>query len=515
MPPPRVQSVEYHDLASRSSIDSFASVSDWEQAGLVLPSSRSHRSFWRKLCGSTPTPWQPQRARPRRFASPRWSSIRQLFRIALSFLIVLISCTALFFPSYTRLPPHYRSVVEQATQSDQHGRGNPRNERIFIAAILYDPEGTIAGGRWGESLLQLIDLVGEDNVFLSIYENDSGGQGEQALRHLEDRVACNKSIQSDLHLDLSTFSRVTVPGGAQRIKRTDYLAELRNRALRPLDDPAAQPYDRILYLNDVIFDPIDAVQLLFSTNAAHAPDGVARYRAACAVDFINPFKFYDTYATRDLEGYGIGLQFYPWFSTAGHARSRQDVLAQKDAVRVRSCWGGMVAFNATYFQRHDHPVRFRADSDLFYDGSECCIIHADLQDSPAAAAARVDDLTDSGVYMNPYVRTAYTERSFRWLRTTRRFERLYSLVHGIVSRLAGFPRFNPRRTEIAGEVVRERMWVPDARHSNGGSYQTVERVADNDGFCGDGFGGRRGLQLIRENRQAGEDGWEEVPVPVA
>ncbi|OJJ98602.1 hypothetical protein ASPACDRAFT_79468, partial [Aspergillus aculeatus ATCC 16872] len=443
MPPPRVQSVEYHDLASRSSIDSFASVSDWEQAGLVLPSNRSHRSFWRKLWRSTPTPWQPQRARPRRFASPRWSSIRQLFRIALSFLIVLISCTALFFPSYTRLPPHYQQVVERATQSDQHGRGNPRNERIFIAAILYDPEGTIAGGRWGESLLQLIDLLGEDNVFLSIYENDSSGQGEQALRHLEDRVACNNSIQSDLHLDLSTFPRVTVPGGAQRVKRTDYLAELRNRALRPLDDPAAQPYDRILYLNDVIFDPIDAVQLLFSTNAANASDGVARYRAACAVDFINPFKFYDTYATRDSEGYGIGLQFYP------------------------CCWGGMVAFNATYFQRPDRPVRFRADSDLFYDGSECCIIHADLQDPPAAA--RVDDLTDSGVYMNPYVRTAYTERSFRWLRTTRRFERLYSPVHGVMSRLAGFPRFNPRRTEIDGEVVAERMWVPDARHSKGGS----------------------------------------------
>ena len=56
------------------------------------------------------------------------------------------------------------------------------------------------------------------------------------------------------------------------------------------------------------------------------------------MDFINPFKFYGTFASRDLEGYSMGLPIYPWFSSAGKAQSRQDVLDQKDAVRVRSCW---------------------------------------------------------------------------------------------------------------------------------------------------------------------------------
>ncbi|RAL14185.1 glycosyltransferase family 69 protein [Aspergillus homomorphus CBS 101889] len=499
----RLQWAEDYDLPSRSSIDSFTSVSDWEQAGLVLPTkkySHSSPSLCRRLSTFCPR---------RRFIAPRGALIWRLCRLGLGVLIALIGCTAIFFPSYTRLPPRYRSVVEQVTQSNQHGRGNPRNESIFIAAILYDPEGMLAEGRWGASLLKLIDLLGESNVFVSIYENDSGEKGERALNRLEDRVGCNKSIQSDRYLDLTTFPRVTVPGGAHRIKRTEYLAELRNRALRPLDSPSAMTYDRILYLNDVVFDPVDAVQLLFSTRANQ--NGVAQYRAACAVDFINPFKFYDTYATRDLHGYDIGLQFYPWFSTAGPGLSRQDVLAQKDAVRVRSCWGGMVAFNATYFQRPDRPVRFRADGNLFYDGSECCIIHADLQDTPS----HVDEISDSGIYMNPYVRTAYTERSYRWLRTTRRFERLYPWVHGIATRVAGFPRFNPRRTQIAGEVVNERAWVPDENHPNGGLFQVVEKVTDNNGFCGDGFGRRRGLQVIRETRQPGEDGWEEIPVPAS
>ena len=46
----------------------------------------------------------------------------------------------------------------------------------------------------------------------------------------------------------------------------------------------------------------------------------------------------------------MGFPIYPWFSSAGKAQSRQDVFDQKDAVRVKSCWGGMVAFNAKFFQ---------------------------------------------------------------------------------------------------------------------------------------------------------------------
>jgi hypothetical protein len=75
-----------------------------------------------------------------------------------------------------------------------------------------------------------------------------------------------------------------------------------------------------------------------------------RYRAASAVDFINPFKFYDTYATRDLEGYSMGLPFFPMFSDSGSGQSRKDILAGKDAIPVRSCWGGLFAFDAQFFQ---------------------------------------------------------------------------------------------------------------------------------------------------------------------
>lgn len=427
---------------------------------------------------------------------------RALFfvRVALGGILVLICLTGLFWPSYTHLPPHYKTLRNQVQSSGFPGRGNIDNQKIFIAAVLYDPEGTIANGRWGDAILQLIELLGEQNVFLSIYENNSGQEGENALQALADRVTCNRLIVSEPGLSLGSVPRVAIPGGDMRIRRIDYLAEVRNRALRPLQS-ANMTYDKILYLNDVIFDPVEALQLLFCTNAD--VDGIAQYRAACAVDFSNAFKFYDTYATRDLEGYGIGLPFYPWFTTAGKAQSRQDVLEGRDAVRVRSCWGGMVAFDARFFQSLD-PVRFRADSEIFWDASECCIIHADLRD----AMPTLEKSHNSGSYMNPFVRVAYDARSHSWLWTTRRFERLYPFIHNILSHLVGFPRYNPRRTEVSGQKIMDTLWVPGDGKGKEGKVRTAEREAGNDGFCG-----RRGLEVLVEKRMSGQDGFEPIKVP--
>jgi hypothetical protein len=427
-----------------------------------------------------------------------------LVRIALAVLLCNIILTPIFWPSYTHFPPCYEDLKRIASSPGTPGRGNPLNEKIFIAAILYDRTGELASGQWGDALVQLIDLLGEDNVFLSLYENNSGRKGQQALEALSQRIQSNKSIVVDVdeHTTFDTFPRVALPNGEKRIKRIDYLAALRNRALRPLDEQSHIKYDKLLYLNDVYFNPVEALQLLFCTNA-HPPRTTPAYRAACAVDFSNPFKFYDSYATRDLAGYGIGLPFFPWFTTAGHGRSRRDVLAGRDAVGVRSCWGGMVAFDAWYFQK-ENPVRFRADNEVFWDASECCLVHADVQDAPGD----VDEIEDTGVYMNPFVRVAYTPRTLAWLGTTRRFERLYARVHDLLNRVVGLPWYNPRRAEVPGSKVKREVWAPDEGVQNGGSFRMVEVTAGNDGFCG-----RRGMEVVVEDRRPGQDGFEAVPLP--
>lgn len=82
----------------------------------------------------------------------------------------------------------------------------------------------------------------------------------------------------------------------------------------------------------MVFSGQDAADLLFATGT-HDSASRTTYHAACAVEFINPFKFYDTFATRDSNGYGMGLPFFPWFSGKDGGQSRKEVMKENDAVR--------------------------------------------------------------------------------------------------------------------------------------------------------------------------------------
>ena len=515
-------------------------------------------------------------------------------------LLSLILVYGLFFPSYSNPPQRYIDLRDRVESSDVGGAANPNNEKIFIAASLYDKDGGLLSGEWAQSVRRLVEVLGHDNVFVSIYENDPDEMSQAALTEFHDSLPCDSSIVYE-HLDISQLPHVTMPDGSQRLQRIAFLAEVRNRALRPLDDVQTKAYhtrwDKLLYLNDVSFDPVDAANLLFSTNLDESM-GRTHYRAACAVDFINPFKFYDTFATRDLEGYDMGVPFYPWFTGAGNGTSRQDVLNQTDAVRVKSCWGGMVAFEAKWFQPHLYelvnddlampsqptsdvakvaigteiqdapashgvqdpdayndfgdvstfhadaqvtslatttsssespstpPLRFRAETDTYWDASECCLIHADLAHRPlhgAVGPAIGANNSEPGIYMNPYIRVAYSSDVLKWLPVTRRFERLYPLVHSIINFIGQRPGPNPRRLEQPGDEVVDRIWRWDEKSlaairnstvgqlPNGleGSFHEVRRKARPGQFCGS-----RKLQYIKDHPDAGESPWDSAKVPV-
>lgn len=438
---------------------------------------------------------------------------RLAFNSVAGIIIVLIIFTGMFRPSYTNPPAHYESLRRRILASRDYGRGNSDNQKIFIAASIYDKRGHLVNGAWGQSVLELLNILGNRNTFLSIYENDSGEEAQEALEAFEKKVQCNSALVYEEHMPIDDIPKVTLPDGSKRTKRIAYLAEVRNKALKPLKDSNIS-YDKVLFLNDVTFNPIDAAQLLFSTNAND--NGKIAYHAACAVDFINPFKFYDTFATRDFEGYSMGVPFFPWFSDAGEGLSRQDVLDGKDAVRVKSCWGGMVAFDAKYLQAPiphsanetmeerniltsdedvkedeigkdlpepkqwdlNQPIRFRSESDLDWEASECCLIHADLIEASQERTLQ----EDTGIYQNPFVRVAYGSWTLWWLRFTRRFERLYTIPHTMIDHLVGLPWPNPRR-------------------------EAKKDAAGVGGYCG-----IKTLQLLRENPRNGEKNWETVQV---
>ena len=182
---------------------------------------------------------------------------------------------------------------------------------------------------------------------------------------------------------------VEAPQGGKELRRIPYLSELRNLSLRPLiplrDNGSV--FDKILFLNDVVFNVAD-VHTLLETNTGS-------YAAACGLDYSKPPKFYDTFALRDSEGSEAIMQTWPYF----RSRESRNAMKAMRPVKVASCWNGMVVMDALPFY-DSVPLTFRAIPDslaqLHLEGSECCLIHYDNQ------------LTMShGVYVNPQVRVGY------------------------------------------------------------------------------------------------------------
>ncbi|KAF2430106.1 hypothetical protein EJ08DRAFT_697651 [Tothia fuscella] len=452
----------------------------------------------------------------------------------IAFLIFFSIANAILFPSYANPPAHYGNLATNVIAGDKPGRGNPRGEKIFIAANIIQAD--LIKGVWGENLVKLIELLGEENVFVSIYENDSGEASRRALRELAGKLKCPFSIITGAHLPLSDFPSVVLPNGNHRVKRLTYLSHLRNELLRPLDPPPNNlshgplqinytntRFNRILFLNDIYYNPVDALQLLFSTNQDQFSHR-AEYDVACAIDFVASVMFYDTFVVRDTEGYSMGLMFFPWFTQKSSATSRNDVLAEKDAVRVKSCWGGMAAYNAAPFLRQPNnntALRFRHQGELYWEASECCLLNADI-------ATREPD---AKVFINPYVRVAYDTKTWGRLPLMRRFEKVFSILQYVVSGI-GYPETNPRRMERGGEVSRQKRWVYWNESLNGegmrdqrstvekgelgGEWEWTEEVAQPGGFCGmRRLFVMKGDDIGEANRKVESSGrnWEKGPWP--
>ncbi|KAI2488216.1 CAP59-mtransfer domain containing protein [Pyrenophora tritici-repentis] len=520
--------IHEYELVPRESLD------DQQPFALDPPTSRSSKPSWLARLKShlSGVNKLSERAVYTHYVTPRRrkrSILRLIYWTFFSvpyILILLVLITGIFFPSYTVRPAHYEELRKRAADT---GRANPYNEKVFITASLAENKGDLTSGAWGKEVLQLVDLLGPENVHLSLYEDNPDPLTKQSLADFRYKVKCNSTIVAE-DLDIAALPHITLPNGEKRLKRIAFLAEVRNRAMDPIDKHGVK-FDKVLVLNDVNFDPVEAAQLLFATNIDST--GRADYAAACAVDHIMPFKFYDRFATRDFDGMITGLPFFPWFTSAGTATSRNDVLAGSDAVRVRSCWGGMVAFEAKWFQAQNHgqnnkaadpqsqspnphtsPLRFRYDSEPFWEGSECCLINADLQYRMSGKGRP----TESRIYMNPFVRVAYDENTLSWLSFIRRPERLYAPIHDILNYFVGFPEKQSRWAEEPGEVVNEQVWVYDhpvaafAKNATeadlSGHYIERTRTAEPGGFCTS-----PNLLVINEKPEHGPGAWSKIIIP--
>lgn len=130
-----------------------------------------------------------------------WHPIRRCIRppglglwiaiaIAPTIIVIAIIIASISSPSYTHAPEHYQALRKRIIGSNTPGRGNLDQEKIFIATAIYDTKGDLAAGPWGQSLLDLVDILGPEYVFLSVYENDPDALAVDALNEFSKEVKC-------------------------------------------------------------------------------------------------------------------------------------------------------------------------------------------------------------------------------------------------------------------------------------------------------------------------------------
>ncbi|KAK5114656.1 hypothetical protein LTR62_002229 [Meristemomyces frigidus] len=301
------------------------------------------------------------------------------------------------------------------TQSQIPNPSFPSDQKIFIASLHWTDE-IVLREHWISAIVQLAEDIGSPNVFISAYGSGSLDNTEAALRELEDELR-TRGIPHAVVFDGATHqdevSKAPAESGWIRMpatksyrgystdyftlskdewvpRRIPYLARLRNEVMRPLYEQQGKGivYDKVLWLNDVVFTSND-VRTLLATRGGD-------YAAACALDFKKAPVFYDTFALRDAQGFAPLADTWPYFQSA----SSRNALKQSQPVPVASCWNGMLAFDAAPFYDAQQPLKFRGiPDDLAFshlEGSESCLVHAD---NPLSA--------EKGVWINPNIRVGY------------------------------------------------------------------------------------------------------------
>ncbi|PHH88669.1 hypothetical protein CDD83_7237 [Cordyceps sp. RAO-2017] len=187
------------------------------------------------------------------------------------------------------------------------GSGPSRaGERVYIASMHFN-NGALLREHWNSALLRLTEALGPANVFVSVLESGSWDDSKELLRGLDGELA-RRGVPRRVELsDVTHRDELARPDrgegwvetGRRRreLRRIPYLARLRNRTIRDLVElhDRGVVFDKVLFLNDVVFTTDDVLALL-DTNGGD-------YGAACSLDFSHPPLYYDTRGRTLARGY--------------------------------------------------------------------------------------------------------------------------------------------------------------------------------------------------------------------
>lgn len=311
---------------------------------------------------------------------------------------VLLAVTVLCFVDLLLL-----TQTRQALHSNENYDTLGKTPSVYIASIHWNNE-SILRSNWTNAVLELAESLGPEHIYISIYESGSWDDSKGALRLLDaelEKIGVQRTIilEPRTHADEiaaspSSSGWIDTPRGQKELRRIPYLSRLRNLSLKPLAELALKgiTFDRVLFLNDVVFTTEDVKRLLATRNGDYA--------AACSLDFSKPPRYYDTFALRDQDGYEAVTPTFPYFRASASRKAM--ILGQP--VPVQSCWNGIVAFDSKPFYGVDR-LQFRGIPDSLarhhVEASECCLIHID---NPLSATR--------GVWLNPDVRVGYKPEGY-------------------------------------------------------------------------------------------------------
>ena len=391
-----------------------------------------------------------------------YSVIRARYQEVLRFLslqfvvVVLVAAAALCV--LAPLPPGTWRLAGEAREAEARVLATTMAalpvKSYFVALNLFNNEAIME--QLQDQLLLLAEVLGEDNIYVSVWENGSRDGTKAAMaelsaalteRGVRHKVVAGNSSWWDMCPLLATpelrracdaCEFVALRNCAESV-RIPVMALIRNQALLPLFgvDTMEGLYARaaaaaaaaaqagpassgglgrathvarhlgfthptqVVFLNDVLLYARDVVELL-STQGG-------RYDLACAADFES-MQLYDVWVARDLHGASLS-GWYPYV----RERAAQARLVAGQPFRVYSCWNGIVALPADALVsegllfRSWRPGELRslhAETNASHIWSDACPVsecHLVCKDLWAAGRTRI--------YMNPRVRVVYNAES--------------------------------------------------------------------------------------------------------
>ncbi|KAK8050356.1 polysaccharide export protein [Apiospora phragmitis] len=337
-----------------------------------------------------------------------------------------------------------RPDTQRSTLKPRAAVHQSANNSVFLVSVHRNTE-KIQREAWNEAVLGLVDYLGAPNVHFSAEGLDARG------------------VTNDISLGMTVWEQLdeidarpdptaprepgwiwNAPEDQFELRRIPYLSRVRNQAMAPLKqlEEQGRRFDKVLWLNDVVFDTQDIVTL-FETR-----DG--DYAAVCSMDFKAPPLYYDTFALRDDMGLKTGSLYWPWFQSP----VSKDAALHNEPIPVVSCWNGIVVFDSAPYYANP-PLQFRGidDSlaDLHLEGSECCLIHADNYLS-----------SQKGVWLNPNVRVGYNVKAYNKIKKAYFPGAFWTVVGAWANRIGQPPRYEPGEACLINEM--QIMWSNGWKH---------------------------------------------------